>query len=463
MTGDLFGAPEPPAQTGLRIWSVSELTRSVRATLEGAIGLVWVEGEVSNLRRQPSGHQYFTLKDAQSQLSCVWFARPSLRLRQLTLTDGMQVQVRGALTVYEARGQYQLNVQVVQAGGAGLLQAKFDALKLKLDAEGLFDAARKRALPKFPVAIGIVTSPSGAALRDVLNILARRAPWVRVLIHPARVQGEGAAEEIAAGIAEFNRHAGGGPAGVDVILVTRGGGSIEDLWAFNEEIVARRIAASALPVVSAVGHEIDFTLADFAADLRAPTPSAAAELLAPDGTALKQALARMGMQLRGGAAALLAAERRRLEFLTRSALFREPRDRLAQAAQRTDLAREALHRALRAPLGTARQELGKALARLRQHRPDQLLALRRGQFNAVRARLAAQLQQMAQARRDRLTRLEQMLRVLSPEATLGRGYSITTKEDGRIVRSAAEVKAGARLRTRLRDGTVRSVAEAAES
>lgn len=456
MMADLFGAPEPPARAEPRVWSVSELTRTVRATLEEAIGLIWVEGEISNLRRQPSGHQYFTLKDAQSQLACVWFARPALRLRQLPLTDGMQVQVRGALTVYEARGQYQLNVQAVQAGGAGLLQAKFEALKQKLGAEGLFDAARKRALPKFPAAIGVVTSPSGAALRDVLNILARRAPWVRVVIHPARVQGEGAAEEVAAAVAEFNRLAESGRAAVEVILVTRGGGSLEDLWVFNEEIVARSIAASALPVVSAVGHEIDFTLADFAADLRAPTPSAAAELLTPDGAALQQALARMGAQLQRGAAARLGGERRRVEFLARSALFREPQDRLAQAAQRADLAREALQRAVRGPLATARQRLGDALARLRQHRPDQLLALRRGQFSAVRARFAEQFQQMAQARRERLSRLEQMLRVLSPDATLNRGYSITTTPDGAIIRSVTQVEPRAKLVTRLRDGSFHS-------
>ncbi|MEI8342904.1 MAG: exodeoxyribonuclease VII large subunit, partial [Verrucomicrobiota bacterium] len=220
---DLF-APEP------KVLSVSDLTRSVRSLLESEIGRVWVEGEIANFRKQASGHQYFTLKDDRSQVSCVLFYRPGRQLRQIPLADGMQVQVRGEMTVYEARGQYQLNVSLVQAAGVGLLQAKFEALKRKLESEGLFDQARKRSLPKFPVRIGIVTSPTGAAVRDMLNILQRRAPWVRVLVNPVRVQGDGAAEEIAAAIAEFNDFEKLSLPAVDVIVVCRGGGSAEDLW-----------------------------------------------------------------------------------------------------------------------------------------------------------------------------------------------------------------------------------------
>ena len=270
------------------------LTRSIRSFLETEIGLVWVEGEISNYRKQPSGHQYFTLKDAQCQLACVLFQRSAQIAQQPPLADGMQVQVRGMLTVYEARGQYQLNVNLVQAAGAGLLQAKFEALKKKLDAEGLFDAASKKTLPAFPAIIGIVTSPTGAAIRDVLNVLQRRAPWVRIVINPVRVQGEGAAAEIARAVEEFNNHHANGLPAVDVIVVCRGGGSIEDLWAFNEEVVARAIFASEIPVVSAVGHEIDFTIADFTADLRAPTPSAAAELVVPDAETLMRHLGQLG-------------------------------------------------------------------------------------------------------------------------------------------------------------------------
>ena len=299
MSDDLFGYQTAPAKDEPRVYSVTEVTRAVRSALEEQIGTVWVEGEISNYRKQSSGHQYFTLKDDGSQLACVLFAARggSAWRKQVPLADGMQVQVRGALTVYEARGQYQLNVQLVQAGGAGLLQAKFEALKRKLEAEGLFAAERKRPLPAFPRAIALVTSPTGAALRDMLNILARRAPSVRVVIVPVRVQGEGAAEEIAAGIEQVNRFADFGIEPVDVIVVGRGGGSAEDLWEFNEEIVARAIAASELPIVSAVGHEIDFTIADFVADLRAPTPSAAAELLTPDMAELRGGVEWLGDRL----------------------------------------------------------------------------------------------------------------------------------------------------------------------
>ncbi len=263
-----------------RVLSVAELTRSIRNLLEAQFGTVWVQGEISNYKKHPSGHQYFTLKDQRAAIACVIF-RNTLPPFPIPLTDGMQVQVYGNVTVFEARGQYQLSVQILQSRGLGLLQAKFEALKRKLEAEGLFDVARKRPLPKFPRRIGIVTSPSGAAIQDMLNILRRRAPGVQVLINPVRVQGSGASLEIATAIRELSApNESWKP--LDVLVVARGGGSIEDLWEFNEEIVARAIIHSAIPVVSAVGHEVDFTIADFVADLRAPTPSAAAELIVPD-------------------------------------------------------------------------------------------------------------------------------------------------------------------------------------
>ena len=454
MTADLFGAPEPPSDEP-RVFSVSEITRTVRAVLEDEIGTVWVEGEVSNYRKQASGHQYFTLKDAQAQLACVWFARGGSRLKQVALTDGMQVQVRGALTVYEARGQYQLNVQLVQAGGAGLLQAKFEALKRKLEAEGLFAAERKRELPGFPAVVGIVTSPTGAALRDMLHVLARRAPWLRVIVSPARVQGEGAAAEIAEGIAALNELA----APPDVIVIARGGGSVEDLWAFNEEVVARAIVASAIPVVSAVGHEIDFTIADFAADLRAPTPSAAAELIAPDAAELTRELGQWAGQLRRQMSAALGAQRVRLDFLARSTFFREPEQRLAAAQQRTDLAEEALRRAMREHLVARRQDVGALLAALRQYRPDQLLALRRQHFDALRAKFQARFDEARKEPKARFTRLAAMLRLLAPTATLARGYSITTTTDGSTIRSVTDVQRGTQIVTRLADGEVKSRVE----
>ncbi len=455
MSVDLFGTPEP-ARDEPRVFSVSEITRSVRTVLEDEIGTVWVEGEVSNYRKQASGHQYFTLKDAQAQLACVWFARGGVRLRQVALAEGMQVQVRGALTVYEARGQYQLNVQVVQAGGAGLLQAKFEALKRKLEAEGLFDPARKRALPPFPQTVGIVTSLTGAALRDMLNILARRAPWVRVIVCPARVQGDGAAEEIAAGIATLN---GLRERRIEVIVIARGGGSVEDLWAFNEEAVARAVAASVVPVVSAVGHEIDFTIADFAADLRAPTPSAAAELIAPDAAELLRHLAQLRAQAQRQMLAALATHRSRVDFLARSAFFREPEKRLDEAQQRTDLAEETLRRVMRARLDEARQRVADSLAALRQQRPDQLLALRRQHFDTLRARCAAHFQNALRQQRSHSRRLAELLRLLAPDATLARGYSITMKADGTVLGSVAEAKHGMRLVTRVSGGEVKSIVD----
>src|SRR5438094_5881235 len=263
-----------------KVLTVSELTRSIRGTLETKFGAVWVQGEISNYKLYPSGHQYFTLKDQRAQIGCVIWRDTMAPLRQ-PLADGAQVQVYGTVTVFEARGQYQLNVQILQPRGMGVLQAKFEALKRKLEAEGLFDAARKRTLPKFPKRIGIVTSPTGAAIRDMLNVLRRRAPWLQILINPVRVQGSGAAQEIAVAIRELASPSENF-APVDLIVLTRGGGSMEDLWEFNEEIVARAIADLAVPIVSAIGHEIDFTIADFVADLRAPTPSAAAELIVPD-------------------------------------------------------------------------------------------------------------------------------------------------------------------------------------
>src|SRR3954468_20030208 len=263
-----------------KVFTVGELTRQIRGTLETKFGAVWVQGEISNYRPQPSGHRYFTLKDQRAAISCVVF-RNTLPPTAPPIVDGAQVQVYGNVTVFEARGQYQLNVQILQARGAGLLQAKFEALKRKLEAEGLFDPARKRALPKFPRRIGIITSSSGAAIRDILNVLNRRAPNVQVLISPVRVQGIGAAAEIATAIRELATPNKAWDE-IDLIVIARGGGSIEDLWEFNEEIVARAIFHSAIPIVSAIGHEIDFTIADFVADLRAPTPSAAAELIVPD-------------------------------------------------------------------------------------------------------------------------------------------------------------------------------------
>src|SRR5437764_6866162 len=271
MTTDLFGS------TATKVLTVAELTRAIRGALESRFGAVWVQGEISNYKQHASGHQYFTLKDSRAQIACVIFRNAPLSLRQ-PLADGAQVQVYGNVSVFEARGQYQLSVEIVQPRGIGLLQAKFEALKRKLEAEGLFDPARKKPLPKFPKRIGIVTSRSGAAIRDILNILRRRARGVEILINPVRVQGIGAAMEIASAINEFSNPSAIWPP-LDVIVLARGGGSLEDLWEFNEEIVARAIAAAVVPIVTGIGHEVDVSIADLIADYHAHTPTEAAQVI----------------------------------------------------------------------------------------------------------------------------------------------------------------------------------------
>src|SRR5881397_1360354 len=320
MTTDLFGS------TATKVLTVAELTRAIRGTLETRFGAVWVQGEISNYKQHPSGHQYFTLKDSRAQIACVIFRNAPLSVRQ-PLADGAQVQVYGNVSVFEARGQYQLSVEIVQPRGLGLLQAKFEALKRKLEAEGLFDPARKKALPKFPKRIGIVTSPSGAAIRDILNILRRRARGIEILINPVRVQGIGAAAEIASAINELSNPSVIWPS-LDLIVVARGGGSIEDLWEFNEEIVARAIAAALVPIVSAVGHEIDFTIADFVADLRAPTPSAAAELIVPAAVELDRTLRHHRERLRQHLRHRLHAAAQRADHARARLRMQQPRTRL---------------------------------------------------------------------------------------------------------------------------------------
>src|SRR5256885_5512243 len=364
-----------------KVLTVTELTRSIRGTLETKFSAVWVQGEVSNYKAHPNGHQYFTLKDARAQIACVIWRDTMAPLRQ-PLTDGARIRILGTVSVFEARGQYQVVVQIVQPFGRGALQAKFEALKLKLEAEGLFDPARKRPLPKFPKRIGIVTSPSGAAVRDILNILRRRAPWLSILINPVRVQGTGAAQEIAVAIRELatpNENF----APVDLIVVTRGGGSIEDLWEFNEEIVARTIASLEVPIVSAVGHEIDFTICDFVADLRAPTPSAAAELIVRD----------------------VADLVRDLEGFTRR-IARELLNRMPDAQQRLDHARETLRRCLSHKIDNYRRGLAHALATLQARSPVRELMLRRNRFGDLQRRFTELPARALENARHRFQRID---------------------------------------------------------
>src|ERR1700724_3227796 len=424
MQTDLF-------QQTSKVLTVSELTRSIRGTLETKFGAVWVQGEVSNYKLHPNGHQYFTLKDARAQIACVIWRDTMAPLRQ-PLADGVRIQIFGTVSVFEARGQYQISVQIVQPFGRGELQAKFEALKRKLEAEGLFDPARKRALPMFPRRIGIVTSPSGAAVRDILNVLRRRAPWLSILISPVRVQGTGAAQEIAVAIRELatpNENF----APVDLIIVTRGGGSMEDLWEFNEEIVARTIASVNVPIVSAIGHEIDFTICDFVADLRAPTPSAAAELIVKDVVDLSRHL--------DGCARVLG---------------RELLNRMRDGQQRLDHAREILRRCLAHKIDNYRRGLTHALATLQARSPLRELMLRRNRFGDLQRRFTEVPVRALENARHRFQRIEGILRVLGPDATLRRGYSITRNERGELIRTVGAVRPKMKIRTRISDGEFES-------
>ena len=414
-------------QATSKVLTVSDLTRQIRGALETRFGAVWVQGEVSNYKLHPSGHQYFTLKDNRAQIACVIFRNTMAPLRQ-PLADGAQVQVYGTVSVFEARGQYQLSVQILQPRGLGVLQAKFEALKRKLEAEGLFAPERKRPLAKFPRRIGIVTSPSGAVIRDMLNVLRRRAPWLQILISPVRVQGAGGAQEIAVAIRELATP-NEAFAPVDLIVVARGGGSMEDLWEFNEEIVARTIADVNVPVVSAVGHEIDFTICDFVADLRAPTPSAAAELVTPDVVDLRRSVDNCGR-----------------------ALARELLNRMHDAQQRLDHARETLRRCFAHKIDNYKRALIHMLCAMQARSPARELILRRNRFVDLRRRLIDLPKRLFEQAQHRFREVEGILRVLGPEATLRRGYSITMNERGELIRSISDIQPQMKIRTRVSDG-----------
>jgi exodeoxyribonuclease VII large subunit len=441
-------------QATSKVLTVGELTRAIRGTLETKFGAVWVQGEISNYKLHPSGHQYFTLKDQRAAIACVIF-RNTLPATARPIADGAQVQVYGNVSVFEARGQYQLSVQILQTRGAGLLQAKFEALKRKLEAEGLFDPARKRPLPKFPKRIGIITSPTGAAIRDMLNVLRRRAPNVAVIISPVRVQGSGAAAEIATAINELAASSEGWQP-VDLIVITRGGGSIEDLWEFNEEIVARAIFHSAIPVVSAVGHEIDFTIADFVADLRAPTPSAAAELIVADSAELGRRVNELANGLNNCLRSFLQQSQARLRFLSERTLARELMQRLRDAQQQLDLTAESLRRRLKQFVADARTGLSTQMQSLKSHDPKHELTMRRASLIDLHRRFAAQPSRLLQNAQQRFHRIEGILRVLGPDATLRRGYSITMDASGNVIQTIAAVRPKSKIRTRLTDGEFES-------
>ena len=419
------------------VLSVSALTRLIKETLGDAFPAVWVKGELSGFKRSDRGHLYFSMKEGTNALiDCVMWKTTAARLG-FEPRDGTEVEAFGAITVYEPRGRYQLVAETLRPGGLGALLLALEELKRRLQAEGLFDPARKRPLPRYPMRIGLVTSPFGAAVRDLVKVLRARWPSIGIVLAPVRVQGQGAAEEIAAAIAAFNHYMK-----VDVLIVGRGGGSLEDLWAFNEEIVARAIAASRLPVISAVGHEVDWTLADWTADVRAATPSNAAELAVRDHAEVRRSVA--ALRERGARAlrAGLETRRVRLRELIDKYGFRRQRDALGYWQQRVDDLLERLSLRVRDALAAARDRLAAVGGRYGLREWPRVLALRREEARMAAARLTAAAVDGMHARRLRLTGYEDRLRALAPMRVMERGYCLVRRRDGTLLRVANEVAVG---------------------
>jgi exodeoxyribonuclease VII large subunit len=485
-------------RAGRDVYSVSRLNREVRVLLERGFGTIWLEAEVSNFSRPSSGHWYFTLKDANAQVRCAMFKQRNM-LCAFTARDGQKVLVRTRIGLYEPRGEYQLIVEHMEDAGLGALKRKFEELSAKLAAEGLFAAERKRTLPALPRRIGVVTSPSGAAVRDILHVLARRFPAAAVIIYPASVQGAQAPAELISAL-----HLAGKRAECDVLILARGGGSLEDLWAFNDERLARAIAACSIPIVSGVGHEIDFTIADFAADVRAPTPSAAAELVVPDAGEWLAAFAGVGSRLARCMHRHLLDRRERLNWLEGRAALVSPAARFGQQTQRLDELDQRLIRAVRRRVETKRERLrwleGRAArvsprARLQQHlaRIEELASRLRlawrhahaarvsrlrerqsglwqvsptarvrdasGRYAALNARLQSVSLEAVRRARERLLPLVRTLNAVSPLATLERGYSIVKNEQGAIVRKPDDAPPGSVIEARLAHGSLRAKVE----
>jgi exodeoxyribonuclease VII large subunit len=426
--------------------------------LEVELGEVWVEGEVSNLKKQASGHWYFSLKDEGAQIQCAIFGAKKKPGAE-ALEDGVKVRVFAEPSVYEARGQLQIIVQRVERAGLGELQARFETLKRKLQAEGLFDEQRKKPIPFFPSTVGIVTSDTGAAIRDILNILERRAPWVQPVLYPVRVQGKGAEIEIAKAVERMGNPERYGLPRCEVLIVGRGGGSIEDLWNFNEEIVARAIAACPIPIISAVGHEIDFTIADFVADLRAPTPSAAAELAVPDGAELKTRLGLLRRRLARRSDERLERLGHTLENLRRGVLSRGAERLLREPTLRVDSLGSQLNSALQRSVRDREQRLKELSRTLAAHHPARQVELRLQSLARTREQLERAARRRFDALEDRLSRLRSLLRTLGPESAFERGFSIAMDSYGRIIRSKADVAPGDEIRTKVKDGEIRSKVE----
>ncbi|MDE2349305.1 MAG: exodeoxyribonuclease VII large subunit [Gammaproteobacteria bacterium] len=440
----------PGAQRDRDVYTVSRLNRAARMMLERGFGSLWLEGEISNFARPSSGHWYFSLKDAAAQVRCAMFRQRNL-LARFAPRDGQKVLVRARVGLYEPRGEYQLLIEHIEDAGVGALKRQFEELSARLAAEGLFAAERKRPLPPLPRRIGIITSPTGAAVRDILHVLARRFAAAAVLIYPVPVQGAEAAAAIVAALA-----LAGARAECDVLILARGGGSLEDLWAFNDEALARAIVACPIPVVSGVGHEVDFTIADFAADVRAPTPSAAAEIVVPDAAEWVKALRGFAARLTQGVGRQLRDRRERLRWLGGRAAQAGPAARLAEQMQRLDELERRLRDFLGRRLMELRSDLAERRVRLWGASPAVRLRAAAARHADLYARLCAAENRELRRASERLLPLVRTLNAVSPLATLERGYAIVSTADGGILRDAAAAPPGTRIEARLARGRIKA-------
>jgi exodeoxyribonuclease VII large subunit len=440
-----------PPRPDRDVYSVSRLNREVRLLLEHGMPVVWIEAELSNFSRPGSGHWYFTLKDRDAQVRCAMFRQRNALVR-FTPAEGKLVLARARVGLYEPRGDFQLLVEHLEEAGVGALRREFERLKEKLAAEGLFDPAAKRPLPGVPRRIGVITSPTGAAIRDILNILGRRFPAADVLIYPTAVQGAAAVPGLleAIGLASMRRE-------VDVLIVARGGGSLEDLWAFNDERVARALRACPVPVVTGIGHEVDFTIADFVADLRAPTPSGAAELVVPDGTAWRLALARLDGRFRQAIRREFRLQAERLGALEHRLGLADPARRVLLGAQRLDELSERLRRAIEAVLAARESQHGRLASRLAPSSPLLRLQTLRLREASLALRLRGAMARRTEQLGRRLAVATRGLHTVSPLATLGRGYAIVTRPaDGQLLRDATSARPGESIEARLGAGRLRA-------
>lgn len=437
---------DPSPSLRPRALTVSELNRQARHLLETSFMQVWVEGELSSLSRPSSGHWYFSLKDQRAQVRCAMFRGFNQRIRQVP-KEGDQVRIRGKVSLYENRGDFQIIVEHMEPAGLGALQQAFEALKARLQAEGLFAVERKKPIPDTPRHIGVVTSPTGAAIHDILTVLGRRCPGIPVTLYPTAVQGQAATTSIVGAIDRAVRHNQ-----ADVLIIGRGGGSLEDLWCFNEEAVARAIAACPIPTVSAVGHEVDVTIADFVADLRAPTPSAAAEKISPDQAAWLARLTETRQRLASAASRYLRQQEVRLDQL--AARLRDPRRQLQEKAQRLDDVELRFRQAISQRLGRERTHSDHLAQRLLAHRPSRRIGEQTQRVDQLGERLQASLSRQLEKRNQRLESAARTLNAVSPLATLGRGYAIVSSDNQTVVRDPATLSPGDRIRAKLAKGTV---------